>query len=213
VDRCVPLFGGGGGYRLEASTGNIVTSNDVSRNGAFGVLLVDADSNAIRSNIVNDTGIGTIVFDTVSPLNGIFVLPATGIAVLGDSDRNSIHSNQTNRNQNGISLGCPTGCRFVQLPGIIPPAGLGAENNTILSNVANDNFELDIDACLDSDGIQIGVGNTNNRAQGNTALRNAGVDLRDDNPGCDANLWRSNIFVTDLVAGLSDGGPGAGCIR
>jgi hypothetical protein len=30
--------------------------------------------------------------------------------------------------------------------------------------------------------------------------------------GFSGNVWTGNSFETDLVAGISDGGPGVGCI-
>jgi hypothetical protein len=46
----------------------------------------------------------------------------------------------------------------------------------------------------------------------NTAAGNSVVDLNDGN-ACNLNTWASNTFATDQVAGLSDGGPGVGCIQ
>jgi hypothetical protein len=40
---------------------------------------------------------------------------------------------------------------------------------------------------------------------------NQALDMEDDNPGC--GTWTDNEFVTDHVAGASDGGPGTGCIQ
>lgn len=47
----------------------------------------------------------------------------------------------------------------------------------------------------------------------NTVLGSGDTDMLDGSAGCDGNTWRNNIFKTDLVAGASDGGPNAGCIR
>lgn len=169
-----------GGYFLVSSNNNRITSNDISRNGDVGVQIQDSTGNAVHSSIVDNTN--------------FFGTPTTAIVVIGNSDGNSIHSNQTSGNQNGISLGCPTGCTFVA------SGTSGADGNIVLSSTSSGNF---------GDGIQVGGVNTGNRLQGNTALTNGGVDLRDDNPGCDTNVWKSNTFATD-----SEGdGPGAGCIK
>ena len=62
-------------------------------------------------------------------------------------------------------------------------------------------------------GFRVDYGATSNTFQFNTALDNRDWDLGDQNPGCDSNVWSSNQFVTDNVAGASDGGPGTGCIQ
>jgi parallel beta-helix repeat protein len=55
-------------------------------------------------------------------------------------------------------------------------------------------------------------------ADGQTALSGNSVyasgvsDMADPTPNCGSNKWTSNAFETDLVDGVSDGGPGVGCI-
>ena len=49
-------------------------------------------------------------------------------------------------------------------------------------------------------GIKVENGNTGNVIQKNTALFNDGPDLEDDNPNCDANVWRKNVFLTPTAA-------------
>lgn len=44
-------------------------------------------------------------------------------------------------------------------------------------------------------GVRLLAGSTAARIQGNAARGN-GTDLVDENPGCDANVWRGNAFVT-----------------
>jgi parallel beta-helix repeat protein len=48
--------------------------------------------------------------------------------------------------------------------------------------------------------------------EGNTAYRNT-TDLVDDAVDCGSDTWTSNLFETDLVAGVPDGGPSGGCIH
>ena len=43
-------------------------------------------------------------------------------------------------------------------------------------------------------GIKVTVNSHNNTLSGNVALANSLPDLLDDNPGCDANSWKNNIF-------------------
>jgi parallel beta-helix repeat protein len=108
---------------------------------------------------------------------------------LGGATQNTVQDNTCSANFIGIELGV---------------SGYGdASRNTIQSNTAN----------LNVIGIQVEQNSSENTLQGNTALTNANVDLEDDNPGCDSNVWSNNTFATDLVAFASDGGPGTGCIR
>jgi CSLREA domain-containing protein len=45
-------------------------------------------------------------------------------------------------------------------------------------------------------GIAIRSGSTGNTVQGNVALGNDAVDVLDDNPDCDADVWKKNVFET-----------------
>jgi parallel beta-helix repeat protein len=172
-----------GGYKLDRSNGNIISSNDIATNGDVGVWLLDSSDNIVRSSVIDNT---------------FFTIPTTAVALTGNSDGNIIRGNQTNSNENGVSLGCPTVCAFISF------ATAGADNNIVQSNTSLANF---------NDGIQVGLMNTSNVLQGNTALTNVLADLSDGNPACDMNIWKGNTFVTDRVAGLPDGGPAMGCIR
>jgi parallel beta-helix repeat protein len=88
--------------------------------------------------------------------------------------------------------------------GIEVGPGLGsATGNLVEGNTANGN----------SQGILVLDGATSNTIRLNTATGNSVVDLNDSNSACDANVWTTNTFITDLVAGISDGGPGIGCIQ
>jgi parallel beta-helix repeat protein len=104
--------------------------------------------------------------------------------------QNTVQDNTVSGNFHGIWLG---GLEF----------GSGANQNTIQGNTVT----------LNVLGIWDEAGATGNMIQGNTALNNGNWDLEDDNANCDSNAWSSNKFVTDNVAGATDGGPGAGCIR
>jgi hypothetical protein len=47
----------------------------------------------------------------------------------------------------------------------------------------------------------------------NTVLGSGIVDMSDDSPHCGKDKWVANIFQTDVVAGVPDGGPGVGCLQ
>ena len=111
-----------------------------------------------------------------------------GITLVNGSAQNTVQNNTVSGSFSGIQLG--------------DVVFGGANQNTIQSNTAKLNVR----------GIWV-VQGTGNSIQGNTALDNRDWDLGDQNPGCDSNVWSSNQFVTDNVAGASDGGPGTGCIQ
>lgn len=83
---------------------------------------------------------------------------------------------------------------------IINPA---AQNNEVRNNFVNANAE----------GIRVFLDSKSNKIMFNAAQNSSITDLIDDNPNCDANVWQNNSFATDQVAGVSDGGPGVGCIQ
>jgi parallel beta-helix repeat protein len=62
-------------------------------------------------------------------------------------------------------------------------------------------------------GIVLTEGAHGATVRANTAYSNTRVDLQDDNPGCGTNDWGRNLFLTDLVAGVPNGGPPVACIR
>jgi parallel beta-helix repeat protein len=63
--------------------------------------------------------------------------------------------------------------------------GIGESNDTLVDNNAISNV---------GPGIQLDTDATGNHIHKNRALDNGSFDLEDDNPGCDANIWRNNIF-------------------
>lgn len=50
---------------------------------------------------------------------------------------------------------------------------------------------------------------TDSRLTNNVALGNTSPDMEDDNPACDANVWKNNTFATSAV----DGGANPGCLE
>jgi parallel beta-helix repeat protein len=81
---------------------------------------------------------------------------------------------------------------------VVTSAGTTIEDNTV--NGSSDA------------GIVLTTGAEQTTVSGNAAFQNGLVDLQDDSVDCGSNAWTLNLFETDVVAGLPDGGPGAGCI-
>jgi parallel beta-helix repeat protein len=72
------------------------------------------------------------------------------------------------------------------LGNVIDGIRLFGANNTVKGNTVNENRRAGITA------ISFATAST---IVSNTALRNA-IELEDENPNCDANVWRHNNFNT-----------------
>jgi len=91
-----------------------------------------------------------------------------GFTLNGASDNHLINNVASNNNGNGI---------FIE----------NGTENQLKENTANGNAVA---------GIAIAAGSTDNGVRGNTAQSNSFVDLADDNPNCDNNVWTNNVFNT-----------------
>jgi parallel beta-helix repeat protein len=192
VVRSTANGNGFAGISLDPGTfANTVTNNTANNNGDSGINLFGANGNTVERNTTDRNGSFGIGSHT-SNRNTITRNSATGngnagIVVNGGSAQNTVQNNTTTGNNLGIAV----------------DDGGGTTSNTVQGNTAT----------LNNVGIWVGNGAGGNTLQGNTALDNRDVDLEDQNFGCDSNAWNNNKFVTDLVAGVPDGGPNAGCIR
>ena len=193
---CCGAGGSGDGIVLILSNDNLINGNTVSFNQAIGVHLVSSSRNQLNTMIIRS--------NEGPPTCG-------GVAFFAHSNNNVISSSDISDNgdfgvfidftSNGNTVRSSTvvGTNFFGFP--TPGIEVFGSGNTIRGNTASGN------------GVGILVFGTSNLIQSNTALANVFVDLDDVNPGCDGNTWKSNTFVTDLVAGVPDGGPGVGCIQ
>jgi parallel beta-helix repeat protein len=123
------------GYRLDASNGNVITSNKIVRNGeaAFddtGIELFGSNSNTIQSTEVSDN-------------------IADGIQLLANSDSNVVRSNTvTNNVGHGIQAGSLSDRNLIQANKVTGSAGagiylqLGATFNTVQANTSLGNNPL-----------------------------------------------------------------------
>lgn len=192
------------GVRIDGSDKNTVSNNLISNNVAdpnlafsAGVLVQNASTgNTVSANVFAFNGsVGVTVQGSDSNViehntvvdTGIGSSPSPGITVV-ESSFNTVRANALTRNSFGIEIS----------PGAGSATGNLVDANTSIGN---------------EQGILILNGATSNTVQLNTATGNSIVDLNDGNAACAANVWTTNTFVTDLVAGASDGGPGVGCIQ
>jgi parallel beta-helix repeat protein len=177
------------GIAVNSTSANTVTGNTADDNSSMGIYVHAASGNTLGRN-TTDRNVYGIFLESNSTGNTVTRNSATangdtGIRLVGGPAQNVVQNNTASGSFNGIKLDS------------------GSTGNTIQGNTATLNIL----------GIWLEAGATGNMLQGNMALNNGQWDLGDQNPGCDSNTWSSNKFVTDNVAGASDGGPGAGCIR
>ena len=210
------------GVRIEGpgAERNVVQNNRIRRSGLAGVLVTgfmlemggNNGSNVIRANTItltaerthNSTGDGPESYRG----SGIQI-HHSGPSFIHVSHGNLVDGNTTSRNWGA----------GIEVTGPSPGSGaLGQFGNTIINNVANDNF---------LDGIHLAEGTVkttvaNNRAHGNgkdqaaVAVINEedpytqwlGRDGADYNPNCGSNTWWNNLFGTVNQRCVAAGGTG-----
>ena len=174
--------------------GGVAEGNTVMRSGSDGIVLSQTTTGSmVRGNeiiasrrygvILPDNANGNTIRDNVFTANGV-AAGEGGAILVGFGNSNQILNNQANDNFNGIIL--------------------RTNDNLVDGNLAGSNHSFGIVVDV--------VGAARNRIQNNSAAGNGFTDLSDANGGCGSNIWLNNAFATDIVAGVSDGGPAAGCI-
>lgn len=230
------VAGGITGVKIDGGTVNgfndgIVLSSSHSavegmtvRNACEFGIAVQGEKNRVETNVVTGSGSDGIILspatDTVISSNYCSGNKRAGVALSDGAHDNTIADNILNNNG-----GTGEGYGVAIFNGV---------NNVVRNNAANHNdFGIRISSAVNPSGNPL-LGNkvVGNTVSGNTKtgiwvevagapsivtlnkVRGSGeTDMQDDSSRCDGNIWRSNTFKTDLVAGSPDGGPCAGCIR
>jgi parallel beta-helix repeat protein len=180
----------------------------------FGIAVQGAN-NQVDTSVVTLSGLDGIGLQVATNThivsNDISGNVRLGVDLANNSNNNFITNNIIN--DNGIVAGEQGGVAI-----------FFGTNNLIANNALNNNFE---GIELESPG-NIARGNTVSGSHTgifvtsfgapstvihNTVLGSSTADMSDDVAGCGGDVWKGNDFQTDLVAGVSDGGPKAGCIR
>jgi len=149
------------------------------------ILYNDISGNArLGIDIANNSN-NNLVQDNVINGNGILSGEQGGIAIFFGVG-NTVSNNTINFNLNGIEVESP---------------GNSFSNNRVSGSVAS--------------GIFVLAAAVPSTVTGNKVLGSGIVDLSDDSATCanGADIWKNNTFQTDQAGGVSDGGPGKGCIR
>ena len=171
--------------RVDTSVVTLSGMDGIGIGAASGTYIVSNDiSNNARVGVdISNFSNNNFVLDNVINNNGIKDGEQGGVAIFNGS-KNLVANNALNNNFNGIE---------------VESAGNTIRDNTVNGSVATGIFILN-------------VGSPTTVKQ-NTVLGSAIVDMSDDNAKCGKDHWKQNIFQTDLVAGVSDGGPGVGCLQ
>ena len=171
------------GLQLVFSSDNTITGSDISDNRGSGVLLISSNGNVFRGNRVLGNSLAGYAITPSSFFtsnNNLITSSRVSSSIIegnqtfgvvitaGGNNNNTVESSHVLGNvANGIYV-------------------LGGANNTVRSNTVNQNGR----------GIVFNLGATASIIVSNTARDNAIFDLQDDNPNCDANVWRNNNFIT-----------------
>jgi parallel beta-helix repeat protein len=142
-----------------------------------GIEMASVSSNEIRGNKINGNGRWGITVRTdtlVSQQNQFVANELIGNTEFGIRLRNSVNNTIRNNRVSGTVV-----------------AGVGISLETSSGNTVRNNRTTQNDR-----GIVVGLLSLNNVIETNTSVENAVFDLEDDNPACDANVWRNNNFNT-----------------
>jgi len=142
-------------------------STAMSSHSSFHHLTLTGNSTGIIMINAGDNEIHHNIIDANTVMVGI--TPGVGIAML-NSHGNNVHQNEINGNgADGVSL------------------QFNSSDNVVMHNVTNNNTGA---------GIAVTVGAGDNVMKMNDATGNGSFDLKDLNPACGTNLWRSDTFGT-----------------
>jgi len=233
---CDPNKGGGGitalsgltGVQIEGGTvkgfvdGIVLYSSSSRVNGMtvtgaceFG-LAISGQNNSVDTSVVTLSGMDGIGIGAASGIhivsNNISDNARVGVDISNFSNNNFVENNVINRN--GIADGEQGGVAI-----------FNGSKNLIANNTLNNNFngiELEspgntarnntVNGSVDG-GVFVLQGASPSSVKSNTVLGSGLADMADGSPKCGKDKWKMNIFQTDLVAGVSDGGPGVGCLQ
>jgi parallel beta-helix repeat protein len=171
--------------RVDTSVVTLSGMDGIGIGAATGTYIVSNDiSNNARVGVdISNFSNNNSVLDNVINHNGIVDGEQGGVAIFNGSD-NLVANNALNNNFNGIEV--------------------ESSGNIIRNNTVNGSLDTGI--------FVLALGAPSSVRQ-NIVLGSALVDMSDENAKCGKDRWTKNTLQTDLVAGVSDGGPGVGCNR
>ena len=181
---------------------NLVETNVVMGSGSDGIILSPASKAVIASNYSSGNkragvAISDFAQDNLIEKNILNNNGGTGEGygvVVFNGTKNMIRNNAANNND----------FAGIRISSAVNPMGEPNLSNTVMDNTVSGNSHV---------GIWIQADAAPSIIKLNTVLGNGDTDTLDELVSCGGNTWIDNIFRTDLVGGVPDGGPGAGCIR
>ena len=195
-----------------SSSNSRVRSMRVANACVFG-MAVSGQNNRIETSVVTASGVDGIglgqASGTVVTANDISGNARVGVDISNFSNANIVENNLINNNGTTEGYGV---------------AIFNGTNNLIRGNAVNGNVNgigIDSPGNLARDNTVSGSTNTGiaistvgapSTVRRNSVLGSGVTDMSDGSANCGTNIWRHNTFHTDLVVGVADGGPGAGCI-
>jgi len=204
------------GVDLAFVTGSAVKGVVVKDSCFFGIAVGNSQKIKLNGNLITGAGLDGVGISGTSAqiaVKGNSILSNLRFGVLVETAHNRIMGNKINDNGvgglgGGVSI--HVGDRNKISGNTVSNndtfgIALDTNHNVVKSNSVNGNAQSGISVST--------LGATQNKVTSNTVTGNGSVDLEDVNPACDSNTWSGNTFATDLVAGVSDGGPGTGCIQ
>jgi parallel beta-helix repeat protein len=215
------IVGNNSGLTVTLSDAAHVSDDTISNNSQTGIFITNSENNSFSTNVVTNNGFDGFFLSATSgnviASNDISFNATVGVQIQDGSSNNVVQTNTVNNNGGIETRG------FVVVGGNTPTS----PSNTIRGNTASGNqIGIYLSSGAVATAVQTNVASANfvgivvfSGATGNTLTKNtalgstSGTDLSDANPGCDSNAWSMNTFATDQVNGLSDGGPGTGCIQ
>jgi len=181
----------GGSFRV-SSDGNELSGNALSAASTLLAFLISGSNNRLEANTVESSGFafGFAVFATTSTGNefqGNAVVGGLGGFLLAGTQHRLVQNTAIGNNQEGFVL---FGDQFV------------VQANTAMGNLAegfavvgSGHLMQENQAFVNGVGILVDSLAQNNTLQRNVALGSTSLfDLKDNNPGCDANSWKKNVF-------------------
>jgi len=173
---------GRNGIKLDSSTGSFVDDSDADSNLKNGVVLFQAHSNALDNVNASSNG-------------------KAGFKIAGSSWNSTDFLHAGSNVASGIYVGCSPGSVPV---GFDCPTLLGFADGVKNSIVDTRNSGANFNAF----GIALDRGATQSIVFNNSALSNSVLDLDDENPACDTNIWEENVFGTSSPGGCTSGTSG-----
>lgn len=170
---------------------NVIKNLEVSESGA-GIHLEAADDNELRNNTLQGNGLGFWLSDG-SDRNLLHNNTATDHSDVGfyldGGAQNQLKENISTNNRSGFGVTAQTGTQLIKNTAVG-----NVDNGFSVSESTDTTLQKNAATGNGLNGIFVLEEATHNFFIKNTAVGNSAIDLVDENPDCDDNLWKANTF-------------------